>query len=62
VWSASMMLDHLGEVDAAAALLAAVRRVLGNTDTRTPDLGGSSTTDDVASAIAAELRVESGQS
>lgn len=62
VWSAAMMLDHLGEADAAATLLSALLRVLGDNGTRTPDLGGSATTTEVASAIAGELRAEGSHS
>jgi tartrate dehydrogenase/decarboxylase/D-malate dehydrogenase len=51
IWSAAMMLDHLGHPEAAEAILAAVRRVLSDADLRTPDLGGRATTTDVTSAI-----------
>jgi tartrate dehydrogenase/decarboxylase/D-malate dehydrogenase len=39
-----MMLDHLGLVEAAAAVEKAVRAVLAQGVARTPDLGGTSGT------------------
>ncbi len=44
IWSASLMLDHLGEADAAAALLRAIENVLADPRHRTRDLGGTATT------------------
>jgi len=57
IWSASMMLEHLGETAAAAAVLAAVEQVLGRGgDSLTPDMGGSATTASLGEAVCAELR------
>jgi tartrate dehydrogenase/decarboxylase/D-malate dehydrogenase len=44
IWSAALMLDHLGHPEAAAEIIAAITSVLAKTDTRTGDLGGSATT------------------
>jgi tartrate dehydrogenase/decarboxylase/D-malate dehydrogenase len=55
IWSAGMMLDHLGHPAAGAAILAAIRDVLATSDWRTPDLGGTATTADLAVAILAAL-------
>ena len=55
VWSASLLLDHLGEGDAAAALLRALEDVCRD-GPRTRDVGGSATTREVGDAIAARLR------
>jgi isocitrate dehydrogenase (NAD+) len=55
ILSGAMMLRHLGELDGAAAVERAVDAVLDAADVRTPDLGGSSSTMDVAEAIAAAL-------
>ena len=44
IWSAAMMLDHLGHPDAAADVTGAMTAVLAETAVRTPDLGGSATT------------------
>jgi tartrate dehydrogenase/decarboxylase/D-malate dehydrogenase len=44
IWSAALMLDHLGHPGAGAEVTGAMAAVLAETDTRTPDLGGSATT------------------
>ncbi|PXY36201.1 tartrate dehydrogenase [Prauserella flavalba] len=51
IWSASMMLDHLGHPEAAGEVMAAVRTVLADTAVRTPDLGGTASTDDFTRAV-----------
>ncbi len=58
IWSGAMMLDHLGHPEAAAAVLAAIESVLGGTADvpLTPDMGGTATTVDLGSAIAAAVR------
>jgi isocitrate dehydrogenase (NAD+) len=55
VLSGAMMLRHLGELDAATAVERAVDGVLDAGHVRTPDLGGSSSTMEVAQAIATSL-------
>jgi tartrate dehydrogenase/decarboxylase/D-malate dehydrogenase len=56
IWSGAMMLEHLGEHDAAAAIERAIESVLGDRSApRTPDLGGTGSTADVASALTASL-------
>jgi isocitrate dehydrogenase (NAD+) len=55
ILSGAMMLRHLGELDGASAVERAVDAVLDAGKVRTPDLGGSSSTMDVAAAIAAAL-------
>src|ERR687894_1478134 len=52
IWSAAMLLEHLGEHDAAAAVLDAIERMLADDGPRTRDLGGTATTADVADALA----------
>jgi isocitrate dehydrogenase (NAD+) len=52
ILSGAMMLRHLGEGTAARSVEAAVDRVLSNRRVRTPDLGGSASTADVAEAVA----------
>ncbi|NGY65137.1 tartrate dehydrogenase [Lentzea sp. NEAU-D13] len=44
IWSAAMMLDHLGHPDAARDITDAIVSVLAKTDVRTRDLGGTATT------------------
>ena len=51
IWTVSLMLEHLGEADAAAGVFAGLQRVVKDAEVRTPDLGGHSTTADVASAV-----------
>ena len=50
VWAASMMLDHLGQPEAAGLLMRAVERVALD-GPRTPDLGGTASTRDVGQAM-----------
>jgi len=54
IWSAALMLDHLGLDDEARAIIAAIGRTT-TSGTLTPDLGGSATTPDVTDAIIAHL-------
>jgi len=51
IWSGAMMLDHLGQPDAARAIVTAIQSVLSN-GPRTRDLGGHASTQEVGSAIA----------
>ncbi|RZL74213.1 MAG: tartrate dehydrogenase, partial [Rhodococcus sp. (in: high G+C Gram-positive bacteria)] len=56
IWSASMMLDHLGETEAATAVMTAVEDVLAaGGDTLTPDIGGTATTRTLGDAIRRQL-------
>ena len=55
-WTAVMMLQHLGEQDAAGRLMAAIERVTGSRSVLTPDLGGSATTSQVTEAVCDALR------
>ncbi|MCP4572917.1 MAG: isocitrate/isopropylmalate dehydrogenase family protein [bacterium] len=52
ILSAKMMLDHLGEVDMAKKLEAAVEAVIAEGKVRTYDMGGSNTTTEMAEAVA----------
>ncbi len=52
IWSAAMMLDHLGETEAAKAIVRAIEEVLAKPDYRTRDLGGSTNTVGCGKAIA----------
>ena len=54
-WTGALMLDHLGEADAARRLMAAVELVTGRGETLTPDLGGRATTEAVTDAVVAAL-------
>jgi tartrate dehydrogenase/decarboxylase/D-malate dehydrogenase len=56
LWSGQLMLDYLGEGDAAAALLRAIEATVAAGRPRTPDLGGEATTGEVGAAVRAALR------
>ena len=53
-WTASMMLEHLGEAKAAARIMQAIEAVSAKR-IFTPDLGGSARTKDVTAAVVAAL-------
>jgi tartrate dehydrogenase/decarboxylase/D-malate dehydrogenase len=55
IWSASMLLDHVGEHDAAARLMTAVEAVCKD-GPRTRDIGGSASTSEVGDAVAARVQ------
>lgn len=50
-WSASMMLEHLGEKDSADRLMLAIEKVTAAGDVMPGDLGGSATTKEVTDAV-----------
>jgi isocitrate dehydrogenase (NAD+) len=58
ILSGAMMLRHLGEGTAARSVEVAVDTVLSDGRVRTPDLGGTASTADVADAVAAAVRSE----
>jgi len=53
---ACQMLDHLGQVDNAQRLRAAIRATLAAKDRTTPDLGGSGSTENFADALIERVR------
>ena len=55
IWSGAMMLDHLGEHDAAKGIEAAIERALGDARTRTRALGGTLDTEAAGKAVADAL-------
>ncbi len=55
IWSAAMMLEHLGEAEAAAAIVKACEIGLSDARTRTRDLGGKANTAEAGKAIEAAL-------
>jgi isopropylmalate/isohomocitrate dehydrogenase-like protein len=56
IMAAQMMLDYLGEKEAAAKIENAVIKVLNEGKVRTKDLGGSSTTREMSDAIVSKVR------
>ncbi len=56
IWTAAMMLEHLGEVEAARLVLEATEATTEEGTVLTPDLGGKATTEDVTLAIVEKIR------
>ena len=55
-WTAVLMLDHLGEQNASARLMAAIAAVTGRREVVPPDLGGNATTIQVTDAVISAIR------
>jgi tartrate dehydrogenase/decarboxylase/D-malate dehydrogenase len=55
IWAGALMLEHLGHRDLHDKVLGAIERVVASGKVRTPDLGGSATTKQVADAIVSEI-------
>ena len=53
VWAGAMMLDHLGEAEAAARVMSAIEDVLARGEVRTADLGGTASTSEVGDELVA---------
>ena len=51
-----MLLEHLGQTDAARRLMDAVTAATANPALHTRDLGGTATTAEVVSAVCSSLR------
>jgi tartrate dehydrogenase/decarboxylase/D-malate dehydrogenase len=56
IWAGAMMLDHAGFPDAGARILSALEETLAS-GTKTSDLGGTATTDELADAVVQRLRI-----
>ena len=54
IWAGAMMLDHAGFPEAGARILAALEETLAS-GTKTSDLGGTATTDELADAVVQRL-------
>jgi len=54
-WSVVMLLEHLGEMDAAARLMKAIEQVTAKPSLHTRDLGGTATTVQVTEAVCAQI-------
>jgi tartrate dehydrogenase/decarboxylase/D-malate dehydrogenase len=55
-WSVVMLLEHLGELDAAKRVMSAIEQVTANAALHTRDLGGTATTAQVTQAVCDLLR------
>jgi tartrate dehydrogenase/decarboxylase/D-malate dehydrogenase len=51
IWAGALLLDHLGMTAAHDRMVRAIERVVGEGGPRTPDLGGTANTRDVAAAV-----------
>jgi tartrate dehydrogenase/decarboxylase/D-malate dehydrogenase len=57
-WSASMMLEHLGERAASERLMRAIERVTADPELHTPDLGGRATTRMVTDGVIRAIQAD----
>jgi tartrate dehydrogenase/decarboxylase / D-malate dehydrogenase len=55
IWAGAMMLDHLGHTALHDRIVSAIERVVASGKSRTPDLGGSAKTTELASAVCGEI-------
>ena len=55
IWTAALMLEHLGAPAAASRIMNALKAVTAAKRVRTPDLGGNNTTREFAAAVVKEL-------
>jgi tartrate dehydrogenase/decarboxylase/D-malate dehydrogenase len=55
IWSGAMMLEHLGHVAISDRIMTAIANTLASPATRTADLGGTSDTEGVTTAVIAAL-------
>jgi tartrate dehydrogenase/decarboxylase / D-malate dehydrogenase len=59
-WSVVMLLEHLGEMDAAARLMKAIEQVTAKPSLHTRDLGGTATTVQVTDAVCHAIETVAG--
>ena len=55
IWAGALMLDHLGHRELHDRVVGAIERVVSGGEIRTPDLGGTATTKQLADAIVNEI-------
>ncbi|MHB8500364.1 MAG: tartrate dehydrogenase [Candidatus Acidiferrales bacterium] len=58
IWSGALMLRQLGVTNAADAVEEAISRTLANSTVRTPDIGGTASTEELGAAIATQVSIE----
>ena len=56
IWSVQLMLDHLGEKQAASTLMGAIEMLVRDGHAKTPDLGGRATTAEMTDALCSLIR------
>ncbi|MGA7342976.1 MAG: tartrate dehydrogenase [Terracidiphilus sp.] len=54
-WTVALMLEHLGEAEAARRVMRAIEHVTANPKLHTRDLGGAASTAEVTAAVCAEI-------
>jgi tartrate dehydrogenase/decarboxylase / D-malate dehydrogenase len=52
IWSGAMMLEHLGHAEAARSIVAAIEKLLAQTDVRTRDMGGKAMCKELGDTLA----------
>ena len=60
-WSVVMLLEHLGEADAAKRVMQAIERITADVRLHTRDLGGTATTAEVTRAMCEEIAAAKGK-
>src|SRR5262249_6652344 len=55
IWSAAMMLEHLGETQASCAVMNAIKQTILIPGARTGDIGGTATTAECGKIIASHI-------
>jgi tartrate dehydrogenase/decarboxylase/D-malate dehydrogenase len=55
IWAGSLMLEFLGEVEAARLVMQALEQTTAQRQVLTPDLGGSCTTPQVGDAVSEQI-------
>jgi tartrate dehydrogenase/decarboxylase / D-malate dehydrogenase len=53
IWTGAMLIEHLGHAEAAAAIVSAIEKVVGEGRAVTRDLGGKASTREAGEAIVA---------
>ncbi len=56
IWAGAMMLEHLGQAEAARLIMQALETTTGERQVLTPDLGGSGTTEEFTTAVIRKMR------
>ncbi len=56
IWTAALMMEHLGESSGAERILTSLKAVTGEGCMRTPDLGGKNTTEEFVSAVVGRIK------
>ncbi len=56
IWTVSLMLEHLGEIEASRAVFDALRAAVRTGAAKTPDVGGRSTTSEAGDAVVRALQ------